>query len=624
MTKQKQKEDLETKILATTENPPRLIILPDNEVIDGATCAKVVKRGSKEILVTGGNGKISVWDHKRYFHPIKTITITDEGERVMSCLDAMFSNGKLLIAASLFYPTGFDIVFIENNKARQIYNWGRLSTPGWDIEPRKIDKLNICVDDKRTYLIAADLEGGIHLLDELGKVIYSSNKYISFYKVPDKNLFLLESAAHYFPTAVGKGRTKGWAFFDVFEFTPTAKHPLKRIKRINSAESFPIPFQPIAFALPGMEVTDCMPFSRGSRIIWNEEKINALKLNYPVRSELADILHLPRSPLEVRVLGTGNALTKPHTTFLIKADQYYLVDHPANVDQLLKENGLSYDDIDNIIITHTHGDHLGGLQDLLLAKQNKKVNLYCTSNVYSQLFKKIETLDEGSYFLDLFDKNFAWHKSDSFTPFDNSRIKIETKHNMHGASHAIGFKFSYNGRTIGYSGDVTHLSEENLENLIKDIDENFVEYVVESFQAEYGGPFGKPPRSLNPKIPMLADYVTSIAPLRILTRYVMIDGGDKQLLQKAIRDEKAHILSKIKEQQSLHWFDDCDILFHEATIYDEKIDPGHKMHTNVKVLEANLPKHLKPKTFLVHLPEGFKEHYKGNLQLAEAGRVYRL
>ena len=82
-------------------------------------------------------------------------------------------------------------------------------------------------------------------------------------------------------------------------------------------------------------------------------------------------------------------------------------------------------------------------------------------------------------------------------------------------------------------------------------------------------------------------------------------------------------LKKIAEQQSIHWFDDCDLVFHEATIYDEDFDPGYIVHTDIKVLEEDTPSRLLAKTFVVHVPPGFIMDSAGGL-LAEAGRVYRV
>src|SRR3990172_2766803 len=309
--------------------------------------------------------------------------------------------------------------------------------------------------------------------------------------------------------------------------------------------------------------------------------------------------------MKVHVLGTGNARVKPHTSFVILADRPYLVDHPSGIDSLLAQNSIGYKDIRDIIITHAHGDHFDGLQDLLLAKQKEKdrsVRLYCRKETYEQIRDRIKTLDEGTFFSELFERVFNWIPLKPATPYVNGKTKIETRWNMHGESPTIGFKFSYEDKTIGYSGDTNYPGKIALLKLTEKLDElgnkAGLKDRLDAFRfvdgsARYG---------------QASKHLTS-AESSLIRRYL---GSFDYNFEDALK--------KIAEQQSIHWFDDCDLVFHEATIYDEDFDPGYIVHTDIKVLEEDTPSRLLAKTFVVHVPPGFIMDSAGGL-LAEAGRV---
>ena len=75
------------------------------------------------------------------------------------------------------------------------------------------------------------------------------------------------------------------------------------------------------------------------------------------------------SRMRVLILGVGDAFTRSHfnTSALIQAPQgYVLLDCPALIHRVLREStgpagwNVQLDDIQDIIITHLHGDHTGG------------------------------------------------------------------------------------------------------------------------------------------------------------------------------------------------------------------------------------------------------------------------
>ena len=86
--------------------------------------------------------------------------------------------------------------------------------------------------------------------------------------------------------------------------------------------------------------------------------------------ELNGPLHLTNDgPLEITFLGTGTAFASKlyQTNFvLVKGDTHILVDFGMSGPQALGTLGRSADDIAVILPTHSHSDHIGGIEYLTL------------------------------------------------------------------------------------------------------------------------------------------------------------------------------------------------------------------------------------------------------------------
>jgi hypothetical protein len=73
--------------------------------------------------------------------------------------------------------------------------------------------------------------------------------------------------------------------------------------------------------------------------------------------------------LSLFFIGIGGAFSKVHyqTNLLImKGEDYLLVDCGARTPQAFAELGLSISNIDTFLITHSHADHIGGMEEVLL------------------------------------------------------------------------------------------------------------------------------------------------------------------------------------------------------------------------------------------------------------------
>lgn len=96
--------------------------------------------------------------------------------------------------------------------------------------------------------------------------------------------------------------------------------------------------------------------------------------------------------MKLLFLGTGCAFCKTlynNNLLIFLNNTNLLIDCGPKASLALDNMKLSMKDIDNVIITHFHADHIGGLEEMALTTKyffNKKVNLYIREDMADELW----------------------------------------------------------------------------------------------------------------------------------------------------------------------------------------------------------------------------------------------
>lgn len=166
--------------------------------------------------------------------------------------------------------------------------------------------------------------------------------------------------------------------------------------------------------------------------------------------------------MKITVLGSGS---KGNVTYLQHNDTKILIDCGLSYRQIttrLATHDLSLDDLDGILVTHEHSDHVAGLNVTL---KRVAASLYVTKETYESFYYK-------------YAENIRDEVVKHITPYHEFTIKDLTIYPLsisHDASDAVGYIIKYDDKKIVYITDIGYLPRKDHE-LLMDADA----YIFES------------------------------------------------------------------------------------------------------------------------------------------------
>lgn len=160
--------------------------------------------------------------------------------------------------------------------------------------------------------------------------------------------------------------------------------------------------------------------------------------------------------MKLRFFGRGSGFADEHNSayFVTRQNDLVIIDCPASTYQKLKRIDLQqYDEI-YVLITHTHGDHGGGLGLLVqhsFFKKHKVINIIAPSNRVAEDITLLLTRIEGcmtTWF------NLITAENVQETWFCRS---IQTVHSPQLKNKCFGYQLTFDSTNIIYTGDTLTL-----------------------------------------------------------------------------------------------------------------------------------------------------------------------
>jgi len=134
----------------------------------------------------------------------------------------------------------------------------------------------------------------------------------------------------------------------------------------------------------------------------------------------------------------------------------------ASYDLRYQLNRVGLKDIDGLLISHAHSDHVNGIDDVrvLAYHNNKMIDVYSNRETLDEIERRWPYLFKSSS-NGIYVQSFERREIENFGAFRIGDIDIETFEQDHTTCTSLGFRFG----KFAYSVDVANLTQKSLEKL---------------------------------------------------------------------------------------------------------------------------------------------------------------
>lgn len=209
--------------------------------------------------------------------------------------------------------------------------------------------------------------------------------------------------------------------------------------------------------------------------------------------------------MKIKFLGTSTGVTEKerfHSSLLLKtSDKNILIDVGDGSSKSLLSHNISLNSITDIIISHSHADHLAGLPSLLtqmkLSGRTGSLNIYSSENLiesFKELLKYFYIFPEHFPF----ELNFCgWKENEEINITDNLSLlprqntHIQNKFNVNYKNihfESYSFLFNHEGKSLYYTADLGDskdfeiFADQNIDIMISELNHIKVDDVFSTYE----------------------------------------------------------------------------------------------------------------------------------------------
>ena len=146
--------------------------------------------------------------------------------------------------------------------------------------------------------------------------------------------------------------------------------------------------------------------------------------------------------------GNSSLIETDHSKILVDAGC-----SAKKINEALQKNGVNIADIDAILVTHEHSDHIKSLGTI---SSKYHIPVYANQETWNAMPEQSKKIIDDSK--NIFSVN---------TPFEIKDLTVYPFPIPHDAANPCGFNFFYKRKKISIATDIGHLSDELIEHLSK-------------------------------------------------------------------------------------------------------------------------------------------------------------